>query len=217
MAVAVEVTNLKDLEKALKQINTQTEKALNSTIGDMKSRAPGWINAAVTKEYNIKKSELPTNKTMKASAASLRITGNSIKKLRFNYSGRLLTPIHFKMSPSIPTGKNYKLKATILKGKRVTLGTYKAKRKRNGPYADKTGGILMPTGTKNTEKVSHIPFQRMSRNRKDVHVVKTVSVPQMIQNEKVHTEIYQSMNEGLTKRLNHNIDRNVIKKIEKKV
>ena len=39
--------------------------------------------------------------------------------------------------------------------------------------------MLMSTGSKREGGIKYIPFQRQSADRKDIHPIKTVSLPQM--------------------------------------
>ena len=50
-----------------------------------------------------------------------------------------------------------------------------------------------------------IPFQRKSTNRKDLEVIKTVSLPQMVSSDRTKDNIERAINEGLEKRLQQNL------------
>lgn len=50
-----------------------------------------------------------------------------------------------------------------------------------------------------------IPFQRKSPNRKDLEVIKTVSLPQMVSSDRTKDNIERAINEGLGKRLQQNL------------
>lgn len=102
------------------------EKALNDpsgvftkTLGDMQRRAPGKVADAVRNIYNIKKSDvIPSKKkTDLKKAGSLRIKGQSISELTLHYEGRVLTPLHFGMTPKNQPehGKKYKVKLKVKK------------------------------------------------------------------------------------------------------
>lgn len=53
----------------------------------------------------------------------------------------------------------------------------------------------------------YIPFKRSSAKRYPVESVKTLSLPQMIDNPNVREQIEDKVNEELAKRLEHNISR----------
>ena len=57
-----------------------------------------------------------------------------------------------------------------------------------------------------------IPFQREGVKRLPIKAVKTVSVPQMIDNENVNAAIYERIGVEGIKRLNHHVDRYFAKK-----
>ena len=140
-----------------------------------------------------------------------------MQDLRFTYKGRRLTPTHFKMSPQAPTGGAYTLKATIIKGQRSKLGKVKKLTKKqrkalgrnfkgmNPRTSDHSPIMLMHTGNAHAGGTDYIPFQRKSTSRTDVHPIKTVSLPQMITNEKVASNIYNVIDEKLGKRLEHHL------------
>lgn len=211
----------------IKSLQTGSEKAVKSTVSDFKSRGPGWVASAVTAMYNIKKAEIIPAKEKKNKdkrmAGSIKASGDTIGTMSITYEGRLLTPVHFGMRPSTPPeGRSYTLKATIFKGKPTVIGRYKNKQIRpGGPFSEKSHNILMSTGAKDDKdgdekKVKYIPFQRMSRSRKDIKKFTTVSVPQMITNEAVAEQINASINEGLGKRLEHHLKRFAGKKNSQK-
>lgn len=177
-----------DWEKArkeLEQISSKAQVAVNRTIGDFKKRAPGWISQEIVKEYNIKKSDIDTQS--KKSAGSIKGNGAGLDTLQISYSGRVLTPIHFSMTPKVrPDGK---------KKYRVRMKVKRSQRKKvlgNGVF-------LAPTGN------AWIPFHRTSDKRLPIEAVKTVSIPQMITNQNVERTIKERMNTELWKRLEHHI------------
>lgn len=83
--------------------------AVSYTIKDIKSRAPGCIADETAAVYNIKKTEITPAKTkedFRKKAVSVSISGETLETISIVYRGRVLTPIHFSMSPKIPpTGR----------------------------------------------------------------------------------------------------------------
>lgn len=207
--VTFQIKDLEKLRQELQQINTNGEKAIAATVNDLKSRAPAWIAQEVVNVYNIKKSEItPSKDSSKKKAGTIKITGETIKDLAIVYRGRLLTPVHFGMTPKTPPkGKKYTIKATILKGQKKNIGKYLTTRKKGGPYSERSHNILMSTGASTEEGTPYIPFQRMSKDRNDIKKFTTVSVPQMVGNAQVSEAIIKRLNEGAAERLQHNIDR----------
>lgn len=169
----------------------------------MRERVPGWVSAEVAKVYGISKKEVNE-------LGNMKVRGDSVSNMEIVYKGRVLTLTHFHMTPKTPK-QSYTLKAEILKGNKVELGKVKKLTKkqranliknltREGKRtSDHSPIMLMRTGTK------YIPFQRKSYNRKDVEAIKTISVPQMVQNEKVAPNITRVIHDNLTKRIEHHM------------
>lgn len=195
------------LQQKLKNIEKQGAIATKRTLSDIKKRAPGWVATSVTNTYNIKKSEVLGSQKKGKKVASIKVQGETVDEMQLVFEGRLLTPVHFNMTPKRPPagGKSYTLKAKIFKDKQVVIGRYNKKKVRGGPYSERSHNILMPTGATSPDKVSHIPFQRMSKRRKDIKKLTTLSVPQMITNEQVSGEIRATLNENIEKRLENHL------------
>lgn len=181
----MQVENFQKLMDTVAQINEQGRKAVKATVRDVKARAPSWIAQEVTSVYNIKKGEItPSGKNSskpKKMAGSVSVSGETIEELTITYSGRLLTPVHFGMTPkTAPPGKSYTLRMQVVKGQKKVIGRYLNTRTPGGPYSERSHNILMGTGNTKAGGVSAIPFQRMSRTRTDIKKFTTISVPSMI-------------------------------------
>ena len=186
----VVIENYDSLVKNIKNIEKQSEKAVQRTISDSKSRGHGWISQEIAKEYNIKKKDInEAKKCVQKGGSSIKIAGTSVDNLSIVYRGRLLTPTHFGMKPTTRPGDGaYVVTAQIKKsGGRKPLG--------HKVFIANSGGA----GT------IQIPFQRRGTARTPVDVIKTLSVPQMITNDKVSEQIQTRMNEELLKRLDHHL------------
>lgn len=207
------IVNIKELKAELDNLHKAPKTVLDRTLSDVRKRAPGWIAAEVAKEYGIKKKEVGDGKT-----SSLKIEGKKLPDVRLKYSGRVLTPTHFNMTPKAPkAGGSYTLKATIIKGKRSTLGKVKKLTKkqraalgknfrREGTRSsDHSPIMLMSTGNTKAKGTNYIPFQRKSTRRSDVEAIKTLSVPQMIDSERTAPGITKALNDNLGKRLDHHM------------
>lgn len=213
MARKMGIVNYKEVLGELDKMREAPQKVLDRTLSDVRKRAPGWIATEVAKQYGIKKGEVGDGKTSK-----LEIKGNKLPNVKLKYSGRVLTPTHFNMSPKVPkVGGSYTLKATIIKGQRSTLGKVKKLTKKQRAAlgknfrgegtrnSDHSPIMLMGTGNTKAGGTSYIPFQRKSQNRKDLEVIKTLSVPQMIDSERTAPHIKEAINEKLGKRLDHHL------------
>lgn len=209
-SISAQLSNLQQLVADLEAIENGGKKAISNTIKDVKARAPGWIAQEVTAVYNIKKSEITPSGSGKPKkmAGSIQITGETIEELTITYSGRLLTPVHFGMTPkTAPPGKSYTLRMQVVKGQKKVIGRYLNTRTPGGPYSERSHNILMGTGNTKAGGVSAIPFQRMSRTRTDIKKFTTISVPSMITSERTNEKIMTRLQEETAKRLQHNLDR----------
>ena len=197
------IQDLITLNKGIAKMRKTPKTVINRTLSDFRKRAPGWVSAVVANDYNITKREVNE-------LGNMKVRGKSVTNIRIVYKGRMLTPIHFHMTPKTPK-QSYSLKAEILRGNKVELGKVKKLTKkqraklaknltREGTRtSDHSPIMLMRTGTK------YIPFQRKSYDRKDVEVIKTVSVPHMVQNEWVAPRISNVIQENLGKRIEHHM------------
>lgn len=197
----------------LEEIAAKSETAMRRTMSDIKKRGPTWIAKGVTKDYNLTTAQVKD-------LSKLKVTGDTLGELSFNYTGRLLTPSHFKMSPTAPKPGAYTIKATIKRGKRVTVGRVKKltkkQRKNIGRNFQRKGTrnsptsppMLVGTGNKREGGTSHIPFQRTTQPGNYDKAIRTLSVPQMIQDRQGNTKpaVRQSLSENIEKRFNHHTD-----------
>ena len=209
-SISAQLSNLQQLVADLEAIENGGKKAISNTITDVKASAPGWIAQEVTAVYNIKKSEITPSGSGKPKkmAGSIQITGETIEELAITYKGRLLTPVHFGMTPkTAPPGKSYTLRMQVVKGQKKVIGRYLNTRTPGGPYSERSHNILMGTGNTKAGGVSAIPFQRMSRTRTDIKKFTTISVPSMITSERTNEKIMTRLQEETAKRLQHNLDR----------
>ena len=191
----VKLENAADIVGRLKDLKADSEKVIQSTMKDIASRAPSWVAQEVTKVYGIKKAEIKGSAT-KGSAGTVRLSGTVVDSYTLTYKGRVLTPTHFGMTPKARPagGRKYTVKASIHKGEKKALGSK--------VFLAQSGG----------EGTTQIPFQRVGSARLPIKAVKTVSVPQMIDNEEVNAAIYERIGEEGIKRLNHHVDRYFSKK-----
>lgn len=196
MRFIIQTQDLERLAQRLAKNAEQAEKALAATGKDMKARVPGWAATEVTGVYNIKKQEVTPKKAggkPKKLAGRIRVSGTTVSSVVIEYSGRLLTPTHFGMRPKALTGGKGKRKrrkpitAEIKRGQRKTL------------HSDAFLGSNKGGG--------YIPFKRTTAKAYPIESIKTLSLPQMIDNPNVRGNLNEKINTELSKRLNHNISR----------
>ncbi len=189
-----------DFAKMVKELNGKDlEKAIKRTVADCKARGPAQVTKAITAVYGIKSGEVTAaGKEAKGgakTAGSITVSGVTVDNVQFIYKGRVRTPAHFSMTPKKrpDAGKKYTVKAAIFKGQKKALGSKV---------------FLAPSGAGTME----IPFKRTSERRLPIEAIRTVSIPQMITNEKVASDIKTRMNDLLNTRLKHNMERLASKK-----
>lgn len=207
------IVNLAEITARLREMRTASQAVIDATVKDFKSRAPSWVAQEVVKEYNIKKGEVNPGRGQ-TGAGTIRAQGNTVASASLVYKGRVLTPIHFGMTPKVPkVGGSYTIKVQIKKGQKKVLGRNKKLTKKQ---RQNIGRNFTRQGTKNSPRSPvmllsangpYIPFQRKSQRRNDLEAVRTLSVPQMVSNEKVEKGIQEAINEKLGKRLDHHMNR----------
>lgn len=203
MSVTCEIKNYQMLKKQIENLQKAPKKVIARTLTDMRTRVPTWVAAEVSKVYGVKKAEVNNN-----SLGKVKVEGNTVKDIKIKYTGRVLTPTHFGMSPTAPGQNAYTLKATIIRGERKTLGKVKKLTKKqraalakNFTRSGKRKSDHSPIMLMSAGGGTYIPFQRKSYNRKDVEAIKTISLPQMVSSERAAPNISKAINEGLEKRL----------------
>lgn len=200
-----------ELAKKLRKLEKGGEVAIQRTVSDFTSRAPGWVSKGIREHYGVDTTAIKeAGPKKRRGGASVRVAGKNVDGAALEYRGRTLTPLHFKMAPkSAPTArqgtpilipgqliagagdvatirppKKYTVKATIIKGKRASLPD---------------GTFLAPVSGMNT-----LPFQKSGTGRGPIDAVRTLSVPQMIDGRARET-IESTINEKLGGRLAHHI------------
>lgn len=195
--ISINLSNYNKLKAKLDKIEGASKKALDTAMKDTINRAPAQVSKAVTEKYNIKKSELTAAgkqaKSNKKSIGSIRISGQKVNDLALIYKGRRLTPIHFGMTPkSLPVnGRKYKLTVQVFKGKKVPL---------KGP-SDR------PVFLGSNKGGGYIPFQRESSKSHPIYSVKSIGIPQMIDNKEVREKINKYTSDLLYQRYKHQAER----------
>lgn len=226
--IKIEIRNLKSILKKIKALEGAGEKAVSYTVKDIKARAPSWVAKEVSTTYNIDKKEIIPGSTRKVKgggteavkqAGSLRAKGDTLETMTLVYSGRPLTPLHFKMKPAAPRNKQEKT-AERVPGKQIVFKGAQGKVAMVRPlvpyqitYSVFKGRVTALEGSPKYKgmpflaKVSgnYLPFQRKANGK--LHAIKTVSVPQMVDNPEVHTRIYNRLSEETEKRLRNNMKR----------
>lgn len=182
--LSIDTTSVQKFSKQFGKLEGEMTKAtvaaLNRTITHVKKE----ISKAVVSEYEIK--PMDVKKSLDQKKASLADTTAYIKS-----EGKPLSLAHFKFTPKRPP----KIKGVKVADRKVV--TVKIKKQVG---AKKINGFVQTiNGATNV-------FKRLGKARFPIAVVRTVSVPQMIENSKVYPKIKKEAEKKLEERLTHEID-----------
>lgn len=173
------------------------------TINDMQRRAPGKVADAVREIYSIKKSDVMPSKKKRdlKKAGMIRVNGQTIADLTIHYEGRVLTPLHFGVSPkNLPKkGKKYSIKLKVKKQQKTV--SYPTK---EGKYP-----FVAPARTGSSRI---IPWLRDGDG--EITPMRTLSLPQMVDNEMAREIMNQTLGELLQERFNHHLKRYLKESVE---
>ena len=198
LAPFIDMSDVAEKIKNIEKMWLASDVVLERTLKDMSSRAPGKVASAVTSIYGIKKGDIKYKKGFSKTAAGNILTkGDKLATFELRYTGRVLTPLHFGMTPKVrPDKKRYKVKAKIKKTAKAFT-------------APAGGGVfLAPTGS------TTIPWMRHSESRFDITPIKTISLPQMVDNKDVREVIGVELGDLLEKRFNNHLDQYIKKNLK---
>lgn len=165
---------------------------MQRTVSDMKRRLPGPIATTVRKYYSIEAAEINPTSTKAVQgkeAAKIKIEGDTVASLALVYEGRVLTP----------RGHGFGLKETKQKSGRTKI-QMKVKKKQ-ATLTGKYGTAFMARASEGSS--TRIPFQRVPSTGA-IEVIRTVAVPEMIDNEEVNAAIYERISDTVNKRAANN-------------
>lgn len=186
---------VKDCQKLLDQIGgiqKRGETAMRRTVSDMKSRLPGPIATTVRKYYSIDAAEINPSSTKAVKgkeAANIHVEGKTVASLALVYEGRVLTPQGhgFGLKESVKKNGQRKIQTKIKKKQTTMTGQY--------------GTVFMARASETSDV--RIPFQRIPSTGA-IEVIRTVAVPEMIDNEEVNAAIYERISEIVQTRVQKN-------------
>lgn len=181
-----------------KEVGAATRNALNRTIDHVISKS----GQLVSKAYSIKSGDV------KKTFSNIKRPSNSNLEASITSKGHLLSLGRFPHSPTRP-----------IKNTKRTKRQVKVQIKRPGgkkTVAADPKAFIASTGAKSADKMQYNVFRRVGNSRLPIQIVRTLSVPQMITNEKVAEQILESANNMLNQRLEHEIVRQIMN-IGKKV
>lgn len=170
---------LKGLEK---EVPGAVASALNRTVDTINTS----IARMVTQEYAIKAGDVKkTIKKHKAQKGSL--SAGLVSR------GHTLSLAHFQFTPKQP-GKKTKVKVKIKRqgGKKVV---------NTSPAA-----FVASTGATTEDKTQYNVFHRVGDKRLPIKVIRTLSIPQMIGNDKITSQVQEVAQKKLDERIKHEIE-----------
>lgn len=174
----IQIDTLK-LEKLMKEFKGFEDQVGEATVRTIKSTVNTTLNRAcvlVSKEYSINKDDVkktfrngikyPTSGNMQASLTS---------------TGHRLSFAHFPFSP----------KTDVRAGRGESIfnsAVFVEIKLKKGPILSKKG-FVATTGAKSADKVQFNVFRRLGKSRFPIAPIRTLSIPQMITNEKINEKI----------------------------
>jgi hypothetical protein len=182
--ITIDVSSLNKVGKELKGLEKQMPGAIASALNRALDHGVTQIAKIVPKVYSIKQSEVKAA-IKKNPASKGDISANIVIK------GGRLTFVHFPFTPKLPNTKR-KVKVKIKNGGKKEVKT--------NPSA-----FIAPTGAKSADKVQYNVFVRKGQKRLPITVLRTLSIPQMVENESVQPIISEAMTNKLNERIDHEI------------
>lgn len=186
--MAVKISVKGTYEKVARELNKRGEqaaRALDRSLRDMRRAAPTVVARQTTGVYGIKQGEVNANS--EKFQGGCRMSGG-VSDLTLQYTGRMLTPTHFGMSPrSAGGGRAYTIRATILRGHRSKLGHWRRPWSQGGAYGRESPYMLMPGKVPPIQRRGGKTARRgngFSHAGGEHAALKTISVPQMVGSER---------------------------------
>ncbi len=188
MQINIDTRQLTSSMKKLSRLGNQAPKAVYSALTRTLTFVTKTIKNDVKSTYEMKPKDL--NQNIKIKKPSLTNLQAQVKS-----SGRPLTMIHFKINPSrIPKNKgvpNNARRAIQVKIKKTS--GFKSLLEKPRPFLQKI---------KNAKNI----FQRDGKKSLPLHPVRTLSIPQMVGNQRNIETMREQAQQLLANRLQHEID-----------
>lgn len=184
-------SELKGFEK---EVKSATRLALNRTINHVITKA----GQTVSKLYAVKSTEVKA--TFKG---GIKKPTNNDLSTRVLSVGHTLSIAHFPHNPNNP------LLAKMI-AIRYNNSKIKVKIKKSEGYKvinGNPGAFIASTGAKSDSGVQFNVFKRVGKARLPIKVIRTLSIPQMITNEVVASQVQEAATQKLSERFEHEIDR----------
>lgn len=176
--ITVDSRQLRRVTIELRGVQNQIPGAMASALNRTLDFTATHTTKLVTQEYAVKAKDVKaTMRKKKASKSDLSCYINS--------TGHTISLMHFKVTPRKYSKRRYKAKVQIKKsgGKQEIKGAF----------------VQTMNGATNV-------WKREGRRRLPVRMLRTLSIPQMISNEKVDEKVSRLAGEKLNERIQHEID-----------
>lgn len=171
-----------------KQVGIAAYHALNRTIDQVVTQ----VGRIVPQSYAIKTGEV------KASfKGGIKRPSRSNLTASITSTGRTLSFAHFPYTPKKPRkAKRSAFQNAVMVTIKKTKGRVISRK-----------GFVATTGAKSADKTPYNVFKRLGKSRLPIAPIRTLSIPQMITNEKVGKQIQKFATEKMSERLEHEIIR----------
>lgn len=171
-----------------KQVGTATYHALNRTIDQVITQ----VGRIVPQSYAIKSREVK-----ESFKGGINRPSKSDLTASVTSTGHTLSFAHFPYTPKKPRrGGRSVFKNAVM----VTI------KKSKGKVLSRKG-FVASTGAKSDSKTPYNVFMRLGKSRLPIAPIRTLSIPQMITNEKVGKQIQKFATDKMSERLEHEIIR----------
>lgn len=192
MAITIDIRNYNELMKGLTDCKKDLAKGTRRALHDMARRgAKTIVGTEVPKVYNIKKGEVTSHFSGYKTVETVSLAGVNIDTYEIMWSGESYTPTHFAMSV---------LKRGTVKWKPLKHSGRIVLKSTNHPQFS----VFVAKGLPYTRTPLTKAVKRKGRwTGLPVEVVRShLSVPQMIDNEKVNPNIEREISTRLEENLN---------------
>lgn len=185
--ISFDLKSLNNLVIGLNGFEREMPNAAYSAVKRTLSHVRTSIGRLVPQEYQIKTTDV------KNAVSNPNVQRGQITKASLLVKGRTLSFAHFKFTPRMSKTKR-KVKVKIKR-----QDGYK-------PVETNPLPFVASTGAASADKIQNNVFRRLGKERLPIVVLRTLSVPQMVGNEKIAEQIQQIATEKLDERITHEIE-----------
>ena len=189
--VTSELRDYAPLIREMRGIKNVGENIIKHTISDMRTKAPTKMGIAVRAVYNVSPGAVSLGKKSKKGKriGGLRLKGSNLESIQFKFFGRRLIPTKeiFSLEAKQPSKKGlpFQMTATVEKGRTEKLPK----------------DAFVTTNRWNRT----LPYQRLSSDRLSLKPIKTISLPEMIDDTRVRQPAQAAIDAEIEARIKHHI------------